>query len=80
MISQCFLSRLFLNEKGYIRETVEIPSGESISFDHTSKLAVNIGYNREDDNWIHQYDSLLLVMSEQGKVVTWQLTKGTAFA
>jgi hypothetical protein len=80
LISQCFLSRFLLNEKVYIREMVEIPSGESISFDHTFKVAANIGYNREDGNWIHQYDSLFLVMSEQGKVVTWQLTKGTAFA
>jgi hypothetical protein len=59
---------------------VEIPSGESISFDHTFKVAANVGYSRKDGKWIHQYDSLFLVISEQGKVVTWQLTKGTAFA
>ena len=79
LISQCFLSRFLMNEKVYIKEMVEIPVGESISFDHTFKVAANIGYTREDGKWIHQYDSLFLVMGGHGKVITWQLTKGTKF-
>ena len=50
-----------------------ITVGSSISFDHTFKVAANIGYYREDKVWIPQYDSL------EGKVLTWQLTKGTSF-
>ena len=50
-----------------------ITVGSSISFDHMFKVAANIGYYREDKVWIPQYDSL------EGKVLTWQLTKGTYF-
>ena len=80
LISKCFLGRFLLDEKVYVREMLEIPSGDSISFDHTFKVAANIGFNREDGRWIQQYDSLFLVMSDSGKVVAWQLTKGTGFA
>ena len=50
---------------------------DSISFDHTFKIASNIGYLREDKQWINEYDSLLLILNNEGKVVSWQLTKGT---
>lgn len=56
-----------------------IPVTESISFDHTFKIASNIGYLREDKKWISEYDSVFLVLSKDGKVLTWQLTKGTSF-
>ena len=56
-----------------------IPIGTSISFDHTFKVASNIGYLREDKKWINVYDSLFLVLNDQGKIVSWQLTKGTSF-
>jgi len=57
-----------------------IPIGESISFDHTFKIASNIGYIREDKRWITEYDSVFLVLNGKGQVLTWQLTKGTSFA
>ena len=56
-----------------------ITVGSSISFDHMFKVAANIGYYREDKVWIPQYDSLFIVMNAEGKVLTWQLTKGTSF-
>lgn len=56
-----------------------IPLGTSISFDHTFKVASNIGYLREDKKWINVYDSLFLVLNEQGKIISWQLTTGTSF-
>lgn len=80
LISKCFLARFVEDEKVYIREMMAIPTGETISFDHTFKVAANIGFNREDGRWVHQYDSLFIVMNGNGQVVTWQLTKGTAFS
>ena len=68
------------NEQIYLRELIAIEPGSSISFDHTFKVAANIGYVREDGKWIPQYDSLFLVMNEHGKIVTWQLTMGTSFS
>ena len=43
------------------------------------KVASNIGFLREDNVWVTQYDSLFIVMNNKGQVVTWQLTKGTSF-
>lgn len=50
-----------------------------ISFDHTFKVAANIGYPRADGKWIPQYDSLFIVMNEDGLILTW-LTRGTTYA
>ena len=33
----------------------------------------------EDKKWIPLYDSLFIVLNEQGKVMSWQLTNSTAF-
>ena len=52
----------------------------SISFDHTFKVAANTGYCREDGAWVPQYDRLFIVINNVGKVLTRQLTKGTAFS
>ena len=59
-----------------IREMIEIANGKSISFDHTFRVAANIGFTREDGKWIYQYDSLFAnKLSFNPK-----LTKETAFA
>ena len=71
----CVVIRVYL----YLSEMESISIGSSISFDHTFKVAANIGYYREDKVWIPQYDSLFIVMNDEGKVLTWQLTKGTSF-
>ena len=78
IISKCFLAKFLLDEQIYLRDISSIPSGAVISFDHTFKVASNIGYLRKDGKRISQYDSLL--MNGEGQVLTWQLTKGTAFA
>ena len=48
-----------------------MPIGNSISFDHTFKIASNIGYTREDKKWI---DSAFLVLNDEGQLLTWQGT------
>ena len=57
-----------------------IPPDESISFDNTFKVASNIGYLREGGKWICEYDGLFILLNKDGKIVSWQLTKGTSFA
>ena len=54
-----------------------MPIGNSFSFDHTFKIASNIGYTREDKTWISEYDSAFLVLNDMGQLLTWQ---GTSFA
>lgn len=77
ILKQCFLAMFFRNGQIYLRELISIEPGSSISFDHNFKVAANISYVREDDKWVPQYDSLFLVMNEDGKIVTWHLTMGT---
>ena len=62
------------NEQVYLRELVSIEPGSSISFDHTFKVAANIGFVRRDGKWVPQYDSPFIVMNENSKILTWQLT------
>ena len=76
MLTKCFLAN-FLKEEHV--EMITINVGETISFDHTFEVATNIAYLREDNIWVPQYDSLFLVFNGVGKIVTWQLTKGTCF-
>ena len=78
-LSKCFLTSFLQHEELYLREMVNIPVTESISLDHTFKIASNIGYLREDKKWVSEYDSVLFVLNKHGKVLIWQLTKGTSF-
>lgn len=80
IISKAFLVTFLENEQLYLREMMNIPIEEAISFDHTFKVAANIGYLREDGRWITKYNGLFLVLNNNVQVLTWQLTKGTSFA
>ena len=79
MLAKCFLIGFLWHENVYLQEMASMPIGESISFDHTFKIASNIGYVRVDKKWITEYDSVFLVLNDKGQVLTWQLTKGTSF-
>ena len=74
LLSKYFIAGFLQNEKFYLNEMIAIPVTESISFDHTFKVAANIGYLREDKKWISVYDSLMIVLNGDGKVLSLQLT------
>ena len=80
LIAKIFLAKFLKDERLYLAEITSVPVGESISFDHTFKVAANIGFHRDDGVWVPQYDSLFIVLGQNGKVLTWQLTKGTHFS
>ena len=80
LLTKCFLATFLKEEQVYLTEIVSTNVGDTISFDHTFEVATNIGYLREDKVWVPQYDSLFIVVNGIGKIVTWQLTKGTCFA
>ena len=65
-----FLAGFLQSEQLYLQEMEAIPTGTNFSFDHTFKVASNIGYLREDKKWINVYNSLFLVLNDQGKIVT----------
>ena len=76
-ICKCFLSEYLLNQKRYNFAMSRIESQSLISFDHTFKVAANIGYLRDDGKWITQYNSVMIIMNEDGLVMGWQFTKTT---
>ena len=78
-ISNCFLSKFLKDETFYLNQLQKVNTGGSLSFDHTFRVAANIGYLRKDKRWVPQYDSVFFVMNSQRKIVSWQFTKGTAF-
>lgn len=78
VLSKNFLSTFLEVEPLYLCNLHSLQVSESISFDHTFKVASNIGHLREDGIWVPQYDSLFLVLDSRGSVLTWQLTKGTS--
>ena len=79
VLAKCFLAGFLQHEQKYLREMMSMPTGDTISFDHTFKVVSNIGYLREDSKWINEYDSLFIVLNDKGQVLTWQLTKQTSF-
>ena len=54
-----------------------LKKGLWISFDHTFKVAANIGY-WEHGSWRKLYDSLFIIMNDKSDILGWQLTKGTS--
>lgn len=78
-LCQCFVTSFLNNENRYLSCLQSMPVGESLSVDHTYKVASNIGYFRGDRKWICQYDGAFIVFNENGKIVSWQYTKSGSF-
>ena len=49
-----------------------------LRLDHTFKVASNIGYLRSDGKWVTLYETIFIVLNEEGVVVSWQFTKSTS--
>ena len=54
-------------------------SARQLSCDHTFKVAANVNI-WIGTQWVQQYDTLFVVVNEQGLVMTWQLAKGCSFS
>ena len=78
IISKCFIAHFFENKKYYDLQLELLTAANDVSFDHTFKVASNIGFLRGDNKWINQYNSVFFVMNEVGQVIAWQLTKTTS--
>lgn len=50
-----------------------------ISMDHTFRVSVNIGIVRQDGTWVNLYDSLFIVLNQDGLVLSYKLVKGRSF-
>ena len=66
LIAKCFLSHFLLHKEDYLQEIAALSTTNSLSLDHTFKVAANIGYLTEDNKWINMLDSLFLVFNDEG--------------
>lgn len=78
-ICQCIIHDYQQNEMLYT-QCIAQTSATWISCDHTFKVVANIGLlHQSDKKWEKQYNSMFCILNENGIVLVWQLTKGTAF-
>ena len=78
ILSKCFLVHFQQCKSVYEANMASLTAKHLISFDHTFKVASNIGYGRFDGRWVTQYGSVFFVLNEAGQVLTWQLTSSTS--
>jgi len=73
-------SEILTSRKIYTIAQKKITS-TAMSADHTFKVGKNIGFMRKvDGKFIKQFSNCFIVLSDSGEVMTWCLTKSTAFA
>ena len=77
LLYNSYLQMFFLVEPKYCADMQSLLADKWISFDHTFKIANNIGYKREG-SWVNQYNSCFIVTNEKGQVIGWQFTMGTS--
>ena len=76
LISSIFI-RSFIESEHMYTDHMSQKRGKWISFDHTFKVAANIGYWK-NGLWVRMYDSLFIIMNEESDIIGWQFTKGTS--
>ena len=54
-------------------------AGKWLSCDHTFKVSASIGFWL-NKRWVKLYDTLFIVLNEEGVVLSWKLCKGTNFS
>ena len=78
VLTKCFLVHFQQCKHAYEKSMSSLTATKFISFDHTFKLATNIGYIRHDGCWITKYSSAFFVLNEAEQVLSWQLTSSTS--
>ena len=79
VITSVIAREYFNKEYLYAQRMTQITCEEWLSCDHTFKVSANIGFwfNKK---WIKLYDTLFIVLNEDGVVLSWKLSKGTKFS
>ena len=54
IITKLFVASFLMDEYMYLQNIDRISIASTVSFDHTFKIASNIGYNRNDKFWVTQ--------------------------
>ena len=78
IIARCFMIVFQKYEQAYLSHMASFKVQRCLRLDHTFKVASNIGYLRSDGKWVTLYETIFIVLNEEGVVVSWQFTKSTS--
>lgn len=78
VIASCIARNYFMKEKFYKNRMCQMTADRWLSCDHTFKVSANIGF-WFNKRWVKLYDTLFIVLNEEGIVLTWKLCRGTKF-
>ena len=78
IIARCFIIVFQKYEHAYLSHMASSKVRRCLRLGHTFKVASNIGYLRSDGKGIILYETIFIVLNEEGVVVSWQFTKSTS--
>ena len=79
IIASCIARNYFEKEHLYTKRMCQMTARKWLSCDHTFKVSANIGF-WFNKRWVKLYDTLFIVLNEEGNVLSWKLCKGTKFS
>ena len=79
IIASCIARNYFEKEHLYTKRMCQMTARKWLSCDHTFKVSANIGF-WFNKRWVKLYDTLFIVLNEEGNVLGWKLCKGTKFS
>ena len=78
VIASCIAGNYLKKEHLYTKRMCQITAEKWLSCDHTFKVSANIGFWL-NKRWVKLYDTLFIVLNEEGIALSWKLCKGTNF-
>ena len=78
VIASCIAGDYLKKEHLYTKRMCQMTAEKWLSCDHTFKVSANIGFWL-NKRWVKLYDTLFIVLNEEGIVLSWKLCKGTKF-
>ena len=79
VIASCIAGNYLKKEHLYTKRMCQMTAEKWLSCDHTFKVSANIGF-WFNKRWVKLYDTLFIVLNEEGIVLSWKLCKGTKFS
>lgn len=79
IIASCITSSYLKKEQLYTNRMCQMTADTFLSCDHTFKVSANIGFSF-NNRWVKLYDTLFIVLNEEGIVLSWKLCKGSKFS
>ena len=79
VVASCIAGNYLKKEHLYTKRMCQMTAEKWLSCDHTFKVSANIGF-WFNKRWLKLYDTLFIVLNEEGIVLSWKLCKGTKFS